>query len=69
VNQPFDIFKKEPGGRFVWCGTAITLSQANLTVKKLNDHVSEFLIIDEVTGEQTIITPGEQTPGRSVAGK
>jgi hypothetical protein len=34
---------------------------------KLDDHVSEFLIVDEVTGERTIIKPGEQTQGRSAA--
>jgi len=64
--QLFDIFKKT-GDRFTWRGTATTLDQAKSTVMRMQDHVSEFLIVNQVTGERTIINPAEQTPNGSRA--
>ena len=55
----FDIFKKEPGGRFVWLRAATTLDQANAAVRRLNDPISEFIIVNEYTGERTTIKPAQ----------
>ena len=59
MDQPFDIFRKEVGGRFVWCGAAKSLAEANATVKRLDDSSTEFIIVNEDTGERTFIPRSE----------
>ena len=62
MDQPFDIFKREPGGRFVWCEAAKSLAEANATVKRLDDRKSEFMVVDEDTGERTMVKPQPPLP-------
>lgn len=50
----FDIFSKEPGGRYIWRSAATTFEQARAAAKKINGG-SEFLIVNEETGERTVI--------------
>ena len=57
MDLTFDVFKREPGGRFVWFGAASTLAEANATVKRLADQRTEFMIVNEDTGERTVIKP------------
>ena len=53
MDQPLDIFKKEVDGRFVWCGTAKSLTEANAAVKRFGD--AEFLIVNEDSGERIFV--------------
>lgn len=57
MEQPFDIFRREVDGRFVWCGAAQTLAEVHAMIKRLDDHVSEFVVVDEESGERQIIKP------------
>ena len=58
MDQPFDIFRKVDG-RFVWCGAAQSLAEANATVKRLDDSTTEFIIVNEDSGERTFISRSE----------
>ena len=57
MDSPYDVFKREPGGRFVWYGAAKSLAEANATVKRLDDRKSEFMVVNEETGERTLVKP------------
>lgn len=61
MDQPFDIFRREVDGRFVWCGAAKSLAEAHSAVKRLDDHKSEFILVNEETGERTFITPAQSS--------
>jgi len=54
----FDVFQREPGGHYVWHSAAKTFDEAHATVKKLNP-ANEFMIVNEDTGERTVIKPNE----------
>jgi hypothetical protein len=55
MDQPFDIFRKDVDGRVVWCGTAKSLAEAHAKIRGLEIPNLEFMVIDELTGEQTFI--------------
>ena len=57
MDSPYDVFKREPGGRFVWCEAAKTLAAAHATVKRLDDRKTEFMVVNEETGERQIVKP------------
>ena len=59
MHQPLDIFKREPGGRFVWLATASNLIEANSKIRSVSDSQAEFLIVNEDTGERTVIRPSD----------
>jgi hypothetical protein len=52
----FDVFKKEPDGHYVWKSAAQTFEDARAAVKELNG-TSEFMILNEDTGERTVVKP------------
>ena len=59
MDQPFDIFRRQVDGRFVWCGAAKSLAEANAAVKRLDDSTTEFIIVNEDSGERTFIPRSE----------
>ena len=62
MNQPLDIFKREPSGRFVWLGTANNLLEANSKIRSVSDGQTEFLIVNEDTGERVVVKPTDPGP-------
>ena len=59
----FDVFKKEPGDRFVWLGVAATFAEAcSRTREQNNSRQAEFIIVNEETGERTTIPPAAEKP-------
>jgi hypothetical protein len=47
MASQFDIFRKEPEGRVLWCGTAASLEEAKAAVEKLAaTEPGAFLIVD-----------------------
>ena len=63
MNGPvFDVFKREAGGRFVWLGTASNLLEANSKIRSVSEGQAEFLIVNEETGERTVVKPSDDPP-------
>ena len=56
MDQPYDVFRKEPDGRFVWCGAAKSLVEAHYKIR-IDDIRVEHLIINENTSERTVVKP------------
>jgi len=66
MNESFDIFRREFDGSFVWVGATETFALAR--EKIVQDPASsdrEFLIVNALTGERTVVEPPERPPVES----
>jgi hypothetical protein len=66
MNESFDIFRREFDGSFVWVGATETFALAR--EKVVQDPASsdrEFLIVNALTGERTVVEPPERPPVES----
>lgn len=63
----FDFFKQEPGDRYVWIGTAGSLSDAHRKIREVRKPQADFIIIDQQTGERKVIKAVDEPPHASAA--
>ena len=57
----FDIFKIEQDGNPSWLGSAQDLTKAKLRLQQLlpNESATRYLLLDQMTGNKTIVTADE----------
>ena len=67
MNQPLDIFRREPTGRFIWLGTAGSLLEANSKIRSLGDGTAEYLVVNEESGERIVVKPPDSPSKASAA--
>ena len=70
MDEGYDIFRREIDGKFVWVGARETFARARAAV--VQDPASfdrEFMIVNALTGERTLIKPPRQTRSEGQRGR
>jgi hypothetical protein len=61
--HPLDIFKTDPDGSVLWLGAVASFVAAKARIEKLErSSPSEYLILNQVTGQKVCVTMGISTP-------